>query len=1295
MFRIGLSRALMVLMVAAYPFAALAQTYGTEDAHYVTNSRNDAVLRYIVCLELVAGTLPSSMNLDTRMARAEADCQSAAARLPNSAREPDVADIRDMILECGFRPGEASPDAGCGAPSTSVSNAGQRPGAVPGQRPGTQRPPARPLVADQVDLAPRVIELGKWIEGVTYDGTSLWAAESGQRTVAKVDYRTGKIVERYKVGRLPIAVAASGSSDLYTLVATDQVVLKHDRRGRKTQLAKLNMCPSGMRAAGSDLFVLGEPDCSSGSSQLIRVDTSKGRQQASADLGEWSTSLTVTSGDVWVGHARGQALTIVDRATLKSRKLALPRIEVWALAANAKSVFAGGRYESTDHDGSVVMVDARSRKEISRFSVTELVTRIAADDDKVVAIGNEGTIWILSAGDLSLVRTIRLGTGNFNPSSVSFSGNDLIVSTGQYRGENGAVFVLSDYMPKTFSRPSTNTSATSNPAVRPGTRPSAPGVNSGQRPSRPNAGQQAGRPTSGQQPGRPARPGVASGSRPPKARPGSEFPVLAGSLGGRVRAQANISAAQIASTSDGQPITLTRRTNKMLDGYPWFAIHLGNGDQGYQWGGIICANRKPIAGTMGACAVRQPSRPSKPNRNAGSSGQSGATSGNGQTNTADVIVGVLDLFGKLIDSQNKNNTSGASAGSNADIFRETLRVDANTGGVSSLRDLNQNQLAIYTVRGVKGQRLQAEIWSQTQNSAFEIYINNAAKGGATLPGAGDSQYATFFEGELPLTGNYQIVVGSTGGQTSYELVVELQDPVPAYKAQANADTDNSQLVVGTYTSKTGPSGNIFLNEKTGALSWEEFCGANVPLTPDWDRSRLVPASGTLRPFRLEVKGNKVTGFSSGKNRYVREDGVMMPGCAPNPGKNSGVNRNSVASSQVVDWTLAPQDSRESKDYSAVANAYWSICEGANLDPNSPAYNNETAYWDCADEGLRQAAATGTGAAPAPAPQPDPRAANDYSLATAARQQDCGTRYPDSPKDDKGYYDCMDQALMDTLEELEDGPGDPGTNAASGNAAAQTVDPRAGKDYLSLPMGYFSTCAQDYGEGSSPYFDCLDNGMITEQANNAQPQVDPRSTTIDYTSLAPDVFDYCRNEAGEEEGTSGYYDCLDAGLSQASRANAQAVDPRAGNDWTDINEDEKLGCETYGFETSDYFDCFENVRADKDAQYKQQLLDQQAASEQRRLAQEAADEAQRQQGLIDQQAAEEQQRIDREYADEQLRLEQEAEVQRQQQAAEGEGQAPGWDRATVFYKAAYDYCSGELGLADGSPEYGQCYYAFQE
>ncbi|MBL4647314.1 MAG: cadherin domain-containing protein, partial [Rhizobiales bacterium] len=37
--------------------------------------------------------------------------------------------------------------------------------------------------------------------------------------------------------------------------------------------------------------------------------------------------------------------------------------------------------------------------------------------------------------------------------------------------------------------------------------------------------------------------------------------------------------------------------------------------------------------------------------------------------------------------------------------------------------------------------------------------------------------------------------------------------------------------------------------------------------------------------------------------------------------------------------------------------------------------------------------------------------------------------------------------------------------------------------------------------------------------------------------------------------------------------------------------------------------------------------------------------------------------------------------------------PGWDRETVFYEPAYNYCTGEKGYEQGTEEYATCYYAY--
>ncbi len=522
--------------------AAAQQYYDEAAAQYVTSSQNPQVLEYIICLEGAVGQRPRNESLSDSLSIAERSCRSFAARLPNTRDEPTASDIRAMIEECGFRPGDASPDAACGASAQA---------------------PAPRQAADEVNIAATAITTGKWLEGITYDGTWLWAAESGQRTIAKIDLATRKVVQRFNVGRLPIAVATVGGSDIFTLVATDKVILRLTSAGRRSTLASFSGCPQAMIPWGADLYVLTLPSCSSESSRLIRVDTRNGSQATSAGLGEWGQTLVAIGSEIWVGHARGLAISIVDQRTLRAGQLDVPGTEVWSMAANSSDVFAGGRQTGSDQDGRVVMIDAQTRSEIARQSVGEMVTQIAADETYVVAVGSKGTIWVFSAGDLSLLRTIHLNAGDLSPRAVMFMGDSLLISISTFIDENGAVFVLSNYLPQATVGQSPPRPVAPPPALPPAVPPPPP--------------------------------------PPPTPQAASGFPVLAGSWGGVLRAGPGMGFAQLGSTAEGDSLELLANAGQEMNSYPWFQVRTGNGLVGYQWGGIICAVQTEIEGTFALC----------------------------------------------------------------------------------------------------------------------------------------------------------------------------------------------------------------------------------------------------------------------------------------------------------------------------------------------------------------------------------------------------------------------------------------------------------------------------------------------------------------------------------------------------------------------------------------------------------------------------------------------------------------------------------------------------------------------
>src|SRR5205085_6345221 len=75
------------------------------------------------------------------------------------------------------------------------------------------------------------------------------------------------------------------------------------------------------------------------------------------------------------------------------------------------------------------------------------------DDRHVVAVGNRGRVYVFSAADLELRRTIDMPGISFRPDagagprSVMIQGESLYIANGQQFGENGAVLVLAGWRP--------------------------------------------------------------------------------------------------------------------------------------------------------------------------------------------------------------------------------------------------------------------------------------------------------------------------------------------------------------------------------------------------------------------------------------------------------------------------------------------------------------------------------------------------------------------------------------------------------------------------------------------------------------------------------------------------------------------------------------------------------------------------------------------------------------------------------------------------------------------------------
>lgn len=358
-------------------------------------------------------------------------CKSDEAKLPKNSNEPNFFDIKTSVLECGFRPSDASPDAGCGASNTvTVSSTSTEP--------------------TFINAEPVLIKTGRWLEGIAYDGKNIWTADSGQRTVAEINFNTHEVARTYKVGRLPIELVVGRNGEVFSLIATDKKIIRHNRYGNMATLTTFTECVDGMVGdnANDSLWILASKSCGSSNSSLIKVNARSGAQTQSVDLGEWSTSLVEFDTDVWVSNARRAEITIVNKNTLRAKVMLVPGSELWKLVANSNYIFGAGRRNRGSDEGLVVKINPFTFIVENEIILPEMIVQIAIGEHYVYAIGKSGEIWILEKDSLNIARTVTVKlpnakNGKYEPSDALFFEDILVVASRMFYGSNGQLLTNS------------------------------------------------------------------------------------------------------------------------------------------------------------------------------------------------------------------------------------------------------------------------------------------------------------------------------------------------------------------------------------------------------------------------------------------------------------------------------------------------------------------------------------------------------------------------------------------------------------------------------------------------------------------------------------------------------------------------------------------------------------------------------------------------------------------------------------------------------------------------------------
>jgi glutamine cyclotransferase len=325
---------------------------------------------------------------------------------------------------------EATPEPSV-VPEPKVEEPAQVAVAEPERTP--EQPPAETAAGDdgylKPDIQPQVFPLGKWPEGLVIANNAIWVAESGSKRIVKIDPGAGDLLDAVTVGRLPVSMATDPDGNVYAAVFTDGKIFKQPPEGKGKIIASFKR-PSfirGMSYGNDALYVATSTEENERTTSVSRIDPQTGKMTRS-ELLSFDTNRIVVVGDkIWILDTQSQVY-MLDGNTMQQLDAVHDEGFAWSLGANDDAVYVGGRNQQ-QAGNSVIYRHAKDNpnERISQvLEGEELIILIVANNDRVVALGNEGAIWVL---DATTLKPLKWFDSNKEPHGAVLENGNLFVTT--------------------------------------------------------------------------------------------------------------------------------------------------------------------------------------------------------------------------------------------------------------------------------------------------------------------------------------------------------------------------------------------------------------------------------------------------------------------------------------------------------------------------------------------------------------------------------------------------------------------------------------------------------------------------------------------------------------------------------------------------------------------------------------------------------------------------------------------------------------------------------------------------
>ncbi|MGN6799878.1 MAG: BTAD domain-containing putative transcriptional regulator [Gaiellaceae bacterium] len=234
---------------------------------------------------------------------------------------------------------------------------------------------------------------------VVTGGGAVWAASVPGESISRIDPATGTITQRLGLGGGRLAALAFGNGALWVADSTDRSLLEIDpSSGRLRHSLTLAVTPTALVVVGRRVWIA---DYDAGS--VSEVDPRGGSVLATVRTGTGPSSLAARDGSIWVANTLDSTVSRIDASTGTLTSTLAVASNPIAVAASGRSIWVASQYP-----GSVTRLDAVSGAVASVESLEGSPTAAVAYGRRVwvgtqsLAPHHGGTVTILHTRQITL-----------------------------------------------------------------------------------------------------------------------------------------------------------------------------------------------------------------------------------------------------------------------------------------------------------------------------------------------------------------------------------------------------------------------------------------------------------------------------------------------------------------------------------------------------------------------------------------------------------------------------------------------------------------------------------------------------------------------------------------------------------------------------------------------------------------------------------------------------------------------------------------------------------------------------